>query len=631
MSSKAGGLYGGIQFSSSQAVTPAPSSHSSPPIARSQAEVSTTKAVPPTTAVPATAEPSSTSVAATTDAAGGSGKSTAGWSASLAFAPVRRNVPKKPASLSQRLPAGITAVPNAASATISSTAIMYSAPTVIEDPKLATATENSATPGSQGWGKKVKPPSMILDEDVNGFNAKRGGKKAGGKKNRKNKHAIAAPSWDPTEQYDPMRPNDYGEYKIYQRREQEERREREALERRRDAERKRYRRSSSYSDSEASASEDERPRKTGRYEDDDDDAPRGIGSAPGPAQLDTNMTGDEAYLRRVALSQGFNSVPPPAQQHIADTSFHPPPPPVSTLPMESPRTTSLAQSGEEAYLRRLALSQTHRPQDDVVPGTNPPQAVTVKTEPPTLAYNPFLPPATVPPPPTALPPSLSEEKVRTSREAAAAIAAKLKAMAPPPEAGDSSNPAEQDEPAPTKKPDPHGFAARLMAKWGHKEGQGLGADGTGIVHALTMEQVASASKNSGKGSGGAPVSKMGKIVNKNEDSKVREDRERFGEPSRIVVLTNMVGPEDVDDDDLRGDIGDECSKNGTVERVVVHLVNPPPTDEEETVRIFVQFAGPVGAWKTVRELDGRYFGGRRVRARYFAERSFLQGALDIPM
>lgn len=107
------------------------------------------------------------------------------------------------------------------------------------------------------------------------------------------------------------------------------------------------------------------------------------------------------------------------------------------------------------------------------------------------------------------------------------------------------------------RPDHHGFAARMMAKWGHKEGQGLGANASGIIEPLTVEKATTHgkanTKSAGKGPGG--VSGRGKIINANEDEKTREDKLRFGNPSKVVVLTNMVGPEDVDDDDLREEIG----------------------------------------------------------------------------
>ncbi|KAG6832369.1 hypothetical protein H0H92_002637 [Tricholoma furcatifolium] len=554
MSSRAGGLYGGIQFSSGSAFTSAPSPpHPSQPEPSKQQPVAVDPA-PPQKPADQPAKP------------------TAGWSASLAFAPVRRNVANKAKATPARLPAGAAVTSTTtkpAASSLSSTAVVFAPPVLVEPPKPADEPEQQPQP-QQGWGKKVKPPSMVLDEDVNGFKASHNKRKGKGK-GKKNRMAPVVAAWDPAELYDPLRPNDYNEYKVWKQKTRIEQRERLAEER----DRKRFRRSQSYSDSEGTASEDERPRKTGRYDEPtfdrwtraDDDRYEAPSARPAP--MNTAMTGDEAYQRRLAMSRG----PPPAPP-VADTSIH------EEDNQEMPAPALAPQTGDEAYLRRVAMSTMNRPPP--APPVSPPS-------PPPLAYNPFAPVSAPPPPPG--PPGSMPSQLEAKVKAAAAIAARLGALAGSAPAAPSPAPAVVEE---EKRPDPHGFAARLMAKWGHKEGQGLGADGSGIVNALTVEQVSqgknksNASSNKGVGVG----SKMGKIINNNEDAKTREDRERFGEPSRVVVLTNMVGAEDVEDEDLREEIGDECSKNGTVERVIVHLVSPPPLNPEDAVRIFVLFAGP---------------------------------------
>ncbi|EJD06080.1 uncharacterized protein FOMMEDRAFT_18283 [Fomitiporia mediterranea MF3/22] len=541
---------------------------------------------------------------------------TLGWSAALAFAPVRRGPkakPKAPNTSSRALPVGA----QIAATTVSSTAIIAAEPVlnVVEPEKPKEVDESTGL----GWGKKIKPPSMVLDEDVNGFRAKRKKNNVGSgkRKGKKNKNVPAVPTWDPAEPYNPIRPNDYYEYKEWKKREQEERRLRLAIERQQN-ERKRYR-SDSYSASEYSYSDDDdRPAKNARWEDE----ARHMDDTP-PVVVDTSMTGDEAYARRLAMSQGIAA-------------------PSATTP--APRTKT--ETGDEAYQRRLALSQGR-----AVPAPEPEPTRIPSPEPePTLSFNPFAPPSVPPPPepfPTSAPATSSaqnpefEARLKNSREAAAAVAARLAKLAASASAEAEGNGAAV-EALPAKdtvedRPDPHGFAARMMAKWGHKEGQGLGAEGQGIVNALTVEKVVQEAEGKAKKGPIKPKDPVGmgvsrgRIINANEDAKTREDLARFGPPSRVVVLTNMVGPEDAEDDELREEIGDECSKNGTVNRVLVHLVEPPPENEEDAVRIFVAFNGPAAAWKTVRELDGRYFAGRMVQARYFPESQFKQFDLNAPL
>ncbi|KAG6879530.1 hypothetical protein C0992_001863 [Termitomyces sp. T32_za158] len=579
---RAGGLYGGIQFSSSAAFSSATAPPATPPVPQPVPQAAPDPQPEPTP------------------------KPAAAWSAALAFAPVRRAQPNKAKPAPPRIPVGAAVAP-----AISSTAVVFAPPALIEAPK-----EPQPQP-QQGWAKKVKPPSMVLDEDINGFKASHSNKKKGKAKGKKNRNAPPVAAWDPAELYDPLRPNDYNEYKTWKQKNRIEQRERLAEERR-----KRSRRSQSYSDSDVTESEDERPRKTGRFEEQYDRWSRADDEKRDPPRP-VSMTGDEAYQRRLAMSNANATQPAP------------PPDDAPTAPPDAPA----AQTGDEAYLRRVAMSTMNRPHPPPAPAPAP--APVSPPSPPPLAYNPFAPQSVPPPPPG--PPTSASSEIEAKVKAAAAIAARLSALA-------GSAPSPAPAPAPKEeKPDPHGFAARLMAKWGHKEGQGLGADESGIVNALTVEQVSQGKgKDKDKGNPNAKAKpkakpgaqntkgigvgvKMGKIINNNEDAKTREDRERFGEPSRVVVLTNMVGAEDAHDEELSGEIGDECSKNGTVERVVVHLVHPPSPDPEEAVRIFVLFAGPAGAWKTVRELDGRFFGGRTVRARYFPETAFIQHNLDCPL
>lgn len=138
-----------------------------------------------------------------------------------------------------------------------------------------------------------------------------------------------------------------------------------------------------------------------------------------PTVVEPTLTGDEAYQHRLALTAKRRpEASVPALQPTAPFSENNDDIPGlsanSTAPIPPP------ESGEEAYLRRLAMSTVGK-----APPAPPAHPVSPPSPPP-LAYNPFAPPSSVPPPP---PPGPMPAELEAKVKAAAAIAAKLGALA----------------------------------------------------------------------------------------------------------------------------------------------------------------------------------------------------------
>ena len=87
--------------------------------------------------------------------------------------------------------------------------------------------------------------------------------------------------------------------------------------------------------------------------------------------------------------------------------------------------------------------------------------------------------------------------------------------------------------------------------------------------------------------------------------------------SVVVVLKNMVGPDDVDEE-LQEEIEEECGKFGEVERVIIYQEKQGEDDEAPIiVKIFVEFKDSSSARKSKDALHNRFFGGRIVVAQIY--------------
>lgn len=177
---------------------------------------------------------------------------------------------------------------------------------------------------------------------------------------------------------------------------------------------------------------------TGRYDDDNENNDQSDSwrtkdetmhdSPPGLPQ----DGGDEAYLRRVALTSMMNKSDADPQSTAALNPVAP-----SFIPSAA---ATLPESGEEAYTRRMAMSTSA-----FVPAVSNAQNL----PPPIVERSPSPPDDIIPPasPPAVFDQAAFDEQLRQKKEAAAAIAARLGLMA---KAG-PPNPPPTTEEQPEKK------------------------------------------------------------------------------------------------------------------------------------------------------------------------------------
>uniref|UniRef100_A0A3Q3KTJ3 Splicing factor 45 n=1 Tax=Mastacembelus armatus TaxID=205130 RepID=A0A3Q3KTJ3_9TELE len=183
-----------------------------------------------------------------------------------------------------------------------------------------------------------------------------------------------------------------------------------------------------------------------------------------------------------------------------------------------------------------------------------------------------------------------------------------KAAIPPPVYEDSDRPRSPPGPTSSFLANMGGTVAhKIMQKYGFKEGQGLGKHEQGLSTALSVEKT---SKRGGK-------IIIGDAAEKPDSSKKTDANpltEILKNPTKVVLLRNMVGRGEVDED-LEGETKEECEKYGKVVKCVIFEIADVPDDE--AVRIFLEFERVESAIKAVVDLNGRYFGGRVVKACFY--------------
>lgn len=254
-----------------------------------------------------------------------------------------------------------------------------------------------------------------------------------------------------------------------------------------------------------------------------------------------------------------------------------PPPELDRGSVVSNASTAIIEdaTGDDAYARRIRLSQMN------VQESAPTKAAEVmfkSSVPPPPPPPTDLQPSTYPPPPLLEPPratssqpapSISRAPVRYNLPPAPAdipkSEAELESALEREQEQETVEQEEADDDAPRSlRPGQRGFAERLMSKYGWTKGSGLGASGSGIVNALRVQIEKQKKKPDSEGGGFVGPGGRGKIIGgkKKGGNDAEAEGGKFGVMSEVVVLRGMVDGMDLDaeldDGGLMQEIGEEC-------------------------------------------------------------------------
>ncbi|CDJ52086.1 DNA repair enzyme, putative [Eimeria brunetti] len=182
------------------------------------------------------------------------------------------------------------------------------------------------------------------------------------------------------------------------------------------------------------------------------------------------------------------------------------------------------------------------------------------------------------------------------------------------EGGDATTSPEPQAPLLPSYIDPNKktFAARMMEKMGWKQGEGLGANKQGITAPLVARKTAMRSGIIVQGHDVTSLGQVPRVVTFNMA------------PTRILLLLNMVGRGQVDAD-LKEETEEEAAKLGNLLQVRIFEAAGVPDDC--AVRIFCEYERKEEATRALLTFNGRAFGGRTVKAKFYSEERFAKDDL----